>query len=144
MDEVVLHIVVHDPLPGVTLRVQCGRTQLVEPASVSASEAMFVVPMRIGPTPVDGRPNFLGPFAQGSPHKRFVYVNAGARAGQANTCWDRRAKLFLDSISWRQIEELRAQPGRCLEGHIAGTAADGGPACATVPLLRGGWRVTGV
>lgn len=141
MDEVVLHIVVHDPLPGVTLRVQCGRTELVEPASVNASEAMFVVPMRISPTPVDGRPNFLGSFAQGPPRKRFVYVNAGTRAGQTDTCWDRRAKVHLDGISWVQIEELRTQPGRCLEGHISGIAADGGPACATVPLLDGGWRV---
>jgi hypothetical protein len=37
--------------------------------------------------------------------------------------------------------EALATPGAVIEARIAGTAKDGGPACATVGLLDGGWRV---
>jgi Family of unknown function (DUF5990) len=35
----------------------------------------------------------------------------------------------------------RASPSCLLDARIAGTAGDGGPACATVRLLEGGWKV---
>ena len=47
----------------------------------------------------------------------------------------------LAGISWPLIEEALAAPDAALEARIAGTAKDGGPACATVPLLEGGWRI---
>jgi hypothetical protein len=68
-------------------------------------------------------------------------VTSGKRAGQANSCWDRRAKVSLKGITPQLIAAVKQQPGAHLEARIAGTAADGGPACATVPLLEGGWRV---
>jgi len=51
----------------------------------------------------------------------------------------RRAKVPLGGVSWALIEALPA--GERLEAHIAGTARDGGVACASVPLLPPGWRV---
>jgi len=41
-------------------------------------------------------------------------------------------------ISWTLIDALPA--GGRLEAHIAGTARDGGVACASVGLLPPGWR----
>jgi hypothetical protein len=38
------------------------------------------------------------------------------------------------------ITEKLIRSGRRLEARFNGTARDGGPACATVPLLDGGWR----
>jgi hypothetical protein len=43
----------------------------------------------------------------------------------------------LDAIGWASIEALA--PGERLTAHIAGTARDGSPACATVPILPPGW-----
>lgn len=42
-----------------------------------------------------GLPNSLGPFAQGPPAARFVYVDVGTYAGQKNTPWARRMKVPL-------------------------------------------------
>jgi hypothetical protein len=70
-----------------------------------------------------------------------MYVNSGKRAGQGDSRWDRRAKAPLTGITQQMIESLEQQPGARLETRIAGAAGVGGPACATVPLLEGGWRV---
>lgn len=83
-------------------------------------------------------PNFLGPFTQGPRGARFVYVNSGTLAGQANTKWTRRAKVPLSGITWAMIKRAK---GAILEARIDGVGRDGGPACGTVPLLDGGWRI---
>ena len=82
--------------------------------------------------------NFLGPFAQGPVGGRFVYVNSGTLGGQPDSGWTRRAKVPLGGIAWSLIQKAA---GSIIEVRIAGTARDGGPACATVPLLGGGWKI---
>jgi hypothetical protein len=47
----------------------------------------------------------------------------------------------LSGITWPLIEEALAAPDAVLEARIAGVARDGGPVCATVPLLDGGWHI---
>lgn len=54
----------------------------------------------------------------------------------------RRAKVSLTGITWELIEEALSKSGVVIKAHIAGTAGDGGLACATVRLLEGGWIVT--
>jgi hypothetical protein len=39
------------------------------------------------------------------------------------------------------IEKALSNPDGVLEARIQGTGRDGGPACATVPLLDAGWKV---
>lgn len=135
MGELLLRIVVRDPLPGVTMRVQRGRGELLAPIAATVAEVAFEVPVRLGAPLADGAPNFLGDYAQGKPRERFVYVNSGKRAGQRDSCWDRRAKVPLGGITWALIDQLRASEGHVLAGYVAGAAGDGGPACARVPLL---------
>ena len=43
----------------------------------------------------DGSPVFLGPFVQGPPQERFVYLDIGTLAGQTDTHWSRRLKIPL-------------------------------------------------
>lgn len=134
-----LRITVVNPPPGVRFQLQRGRREL-EPAVRTSKTAMtFEFDVRVGKRPT-GEPNFLGPFVQGPPAGRFVYVNSGTLAGQADSCWIRRAKVPLTGITWALIERARAA-GSTLETEIAGTGRDGGPTCATVPLRSGGWRV---
>ena len=135
-----LRITVLHPPPGVALAVQKGRDELLPPSRQTADEAVFDFTVRIGTQP-DGRPNFLGPFAQGTPADRFVYVNSGKRAGQQDSGWDRRAKVKLGGITPKMVDAALAEPGAVLVARFEGVGRDGGPACATVPLLDGGWRL---
>ena len=137
--EVTLRISVLQPPPGVQFRLQEGRADLVSPAHVTAEEIEFEFNLRLG-APRRGHPSFLGPAAQGPPDGRFVYINSGRRAGQDGTVWDRRAKVPLGGISPALLKAALADGSHLLEGRIAGTGRDGGPACATVAVV-GGWRL---
>ena len=136
--EIPLRITVLQPPQGVTFRVQKGKAELVPPTLDLGDRLSFDLLFRVSDSRPDGQPNFLGPFAQGPPTGRFVYVNSGTAAGQFGSCWTRRAKVQLSGITWELIEQALANPESVLEARIAGTAKDGGPACASVPLLDGG------
>jgi hypothetical protein len=128
-----LRIIVENP--PVRLAVQRGKDELLEATSATAKQQVFEFSVRARDDRSDG-PNFLGPFAQGPAGERFVYVNSGVMAGDTNVDWQRRAKVPLAGITWSMIKK-----GSVIEARIEGTARDGGPACATVPLLGGGWKI---
>jgi hypothetical protein len=138
--ELPLRIVVVAPLPGVVFQLQKGRADLVPPVETTDDRLAFELTVRVTPGK-GGAPNFLGPFAQGPPASRFVYVNSGTLAGQGGSCWTRRAKVPLTAITWELIEQALAAPESLLKARIPGVAKDGGPVCATVRLLDGGWAV---
>jgi hypothetical protein len=143
--ELPLRITVVHPPEGVTFRMQRGKTgqaDLVPPAHALQDALSFDFSLRVAAERSSGQPNFLGPFAQGPPDGRFVYVNSGTSAGQANSCWTRRAKVHLSGITRQMIEQVLSDPEAILEARIWGLAKDGGPACATVPLLDDGWRIS--
>ena len=137
-----LRITVVDPPDGVTFRLQEGKHGLVPPAHSSQHSLSFDFQLRVVGSPESGPPNFRGAFAQGPPATRFVYVNSGTSAGQMDSCWTRRAKVAVASATWELVEQVAASRNGLLEARIQGRARDGGPACATVPLLDGGWRVS--
>jgi hypothetical protein len=141
--ELALRILVLRPAEGVAYRVQRGKDALLEPVQASADALVFDLTVRVGGSPTDAAPNFLGPYAQGPKGHRFVYVNTGTSAGQAGSPWSRRAKLRLSGTGWDLVERAMATPGAFLQARIAGTGADGKPACASVPLLDGGWTLVG-
>ena len=133
--QITLRIVVVDPPSGATFAVQQGRTDLLAPVKASATSLIFEFPVSVADT--TSQPSRItGEFAQGPPSGRFVYVNSGTLAGQTNSCWTRRAKVPLTSISNTLLRSALAD-GLILEARIFGKARDGGPACATVPLLAG-------
>jgi Family of unknown function (DUF5990) len=136
--DVLIRVIVDDPPGGVAFQLQRGKQDLVPATRATPKAIVFELAVRIDRRPT-GEPNFLGSFVQGSPASRFVYVNSGTLAGQADSCWTRRAKVPLTGITWDLIERARAADAM-LESHVAGTGRDGGPACASVPV-RGGWRV---
>lgn len=137
--ELPLRIIVLHPPPNVRFSVQQGRHGLLPPAHTSDDALTFELAVRAAAR--DGGVNILGPFAQGPPADRFIYVNSGTSTGQAGTPWTRRAKLKMRGITAALVDEALATPGAVLEARIHGRARDGGPCCATVPLLNDGWRV---
>jgi len=88
----------------------------------------------------DGTPNFSGPFVQGKPGDRFLYVDIGKYAGQRNTTWARRMKVPLGHITWTLIEQA-AKTGKAIETRIPGTAKDGGPTAASTAKLQSAWAL---
>jgi len=139
--ELPIRITVVDPLPDVWLRLQSGRADLVDAAVSTASEISFDFTVRVGPPRPDGRPTFLGPCTQGPPAGRFVYINAGLRAGQTGTPWDRRAKIPLGGITAQQVAAVLKTPGARLEVRYPGRGRDGGPTCASVRLPPDAWTI---
>lgn len=85
-------------------------------------------------------PNLLGDYVQGPTGRRFIYVDVGRYAGQADTPWSRRMIIRLDDVTWPLIEKA-IKPGKRLEARIQGTGRDGGPSCATVKIIDG-WKVS--
>lgn len=138
--EITLRVVVLHPPDGVSFRMQRGRDQLVEPAAAADGALVFEAPVRVGGRRPDGGPNLLGPFTHGRPDDRFLYVNSGTYAGQAGTRWSRRGKVRLGGIDWALAERALRDADTMLQARLEGTGADGGPVCAGVTLLDGGWR----
>lgn len=131
-----LAIVVDAPLVGVELALQRGRDELVEPTRATRREVRFEFTVDLVRT--TAAIDFRGDFVQGPRGSRFVYINSGKRAGQKGSPWDRRAKVSLMGITPALVDEAA---GSRLVARIDGKSKDGGPSCASVPLLGGGWSV---
>jgi hypothetical protein len=139
--DVPLRLVLVAPPTGVVYGIQSGRG--------SGYEVMFAQQPKRGDVAFefaitaaegkDGTPNFVGEYVQGPTGRRFVYVDVGRAAGQADTPWSRRMIVRLDDITWALIRKA-TKSGKRLEARIQGTGSDGGPSCATVNLI-GGWKV---
>ncbi|WP_242499679.1 DUF5990 family protein [Methylibium sp. Pch-M] len=127
-----MRILVVDPPSGVQFAVQRGRSELLEPLPEQHADIQFELSLRLGSPLLDESVNFLGEFAQGPSSDRFIYINSGTLAGQANSGWTRRAKLKLASIPRQIVEAALSTPEGVIEARVVGTMADGGPVCASV------------
>ena len=137
--EIPFRIVVTNPLEGVNMQVQRGKNELLAPAASSSSSISFEFAVTVDTGDTNGSLNFLGRYAQGPKDTRFVYVNSGTYAGQHMTCWSRRAKLSLMSITEEQIRKVIAGPNLLIETTMPGIGRDRGPTCATVKNIE--WKV---
>lgn len=80
---------------------------------------------------------YLGPFVKNQGGRRFVYFRVGTSAGQHDSPWTRRGKVWLEDLPVTLAREAAAT-GRRLEARFPGTGKDGSPSCATVRPI-GGW-----
>jgi len=136
---ITFRLIIRNPLPGVALCVQRGRDGLLAPIAVAADATTFEFALDVL-VRTDGSMQLRGPEVQGPPGGRFVYVTVGTRAGQFDSPWDRRAKVPLAGLHDADFLAAIEDPGAVLVGTIDGRGRDGGPACARVPLVGGGWR----
>ncbi len=81
-----------------------------------------------------------GPLVQGPANERFIYIDIGTAAGQADSIWTRRLKIPLRDISSETIGQMLHDPTLVLETKVPGTGKDGGPNCATVKPFPG-WHL---
>ena len=88
---------------------------------------------------VDGALDFAGAAVHGKRGERFFYLSwSGERGGQRGMF--RRMKIHLRSVTEAQVAQA-AKSGGALVARVHAVAKDGGPACASVPLLGGVWNV---
>jgi hypothetical protein len=132
-----LRLIVTEPLPGAWCAMQRGRSGLLQPTtSAEGLQFDFAVQAEVAKQPIV----LTGEFTQGPPATRFVYINSGTYAGQSGTAWSRRAKIPITGISASLAQEALTTGG-VLQARVWGRAKDGGPFCASVPLLSAWVRV---
>jgi hypothetical protein len=134
-----VRIILVDPPRGVRFAVQKGRDGLVGGAVARGADLRFDLTIKASRGP-NLLPRLGGEFVHGPAGGKFIYICSGTLAGQAGSAWTRRAKVGLKTLTWQMIERTITK-GACLQVYIAGKSRDGGPACATVPLHRGGWAI---
>jgi hypothetical protein len=142
--ELIVRIVLQKPPGGVDFGLQKGSGHPYETVQVQQAHAQdirFECPVTVkGDRQTDEKPGFSGPFVQGSPPEKFIYIDIGTYAGQRESIWGGRLKVPLRGISWDTIEEVIISSELVLETQVPGSAKDGSPACATVKPF-GGWHI---
>jgi hypothetical protein len=131
-----LRIVVENPPPGVAFALQKGSGSVHEPVQRQTSDGADLT-FEFQPVIRDVSDSMAalgGPFVQGPPRKRFVYLDIGTAAGQFGSAWSRRMKVPLEGIPAKML-----RTGGILEARVPGIGRDGGPNCATVRDFEG-WK----
>ena len=126
---------------GVHMAVQRGAGELIPPVVCTPELLVFEVSLTVSFPAGEVPPRLTGPGVQGPVSGRFLYVNAGTSADQVNSCWTRRAKVPLPTLTPELLQQALSSPELVLQASIQGKARDGGPACASVRLLGNGWVV---
>jgi len=134
--QVQLCLTVSHPPTGVPFAVQLGRDDLLPPTSVTRDSIIFDVPVELVQSE-NGASRLRGAAIQGPASGRFLYVASGTRAGDLRSQWNRRAKVPLTGLPEQLHRAAPAGEVVTVSAEIAGTAKDGGPAVASIPLLRG-------
>jgi hypothetical protein len=140
--ELPLRLILLDPPATIDYGIQRGRGSTYEPMFVQQrklGDITFDFSVTVSDSGKSGVPDFSGDFVQGTPARRFVYVDVGTYAGQKHTPWSRRMIVLLSGITLDQVKKA-LKPGHRLSASVRGTGKDGGPSCATVPIING-WKV---
>lgn len=77
-----------------------------------------------------GQSDFAGPWVQGPPDQRFIYLSY--RLAAANSPWIKRIKIPLSAIGWATIQSVAGSD--VLQVKVDGRAA------ATVRLMTEDWK----
>jgi hypothetical protein len=141
--ELTLRIVLQNPPAGVDFGLQRGRGneyETIQKQRSKTGDLSFEFNVRLKAEAKSGTPTFLGPFVQGPPQQRFVYLDIGACAGQIDTHWSRRLKIPLTGITGEMIARVQTDSRWIIEARVHGTGKDGGPTCGTVKPFAG-WHL---
>jgi hypothetical protein len=141
--ELTFRIVLEKPPSGVDFGLQKGRGNAYETVQKQRSgttDLRFEFSVRATAGAKGAAPSLLGPFVQGPPDTRFVYLDIGACASQTDTSWSRRLKVPLSGITSEMVNQAADHPRLVFEAHVPGTGKDGGPSCGTVKPF-GGWNL---
>jgi len=123
----------------VYLGIQRGR-EVIDQVPADRRSARFAAEFTVT-RQADGSPNFLGPFAQGTPADRFFYLSWGVKKRGGPFEMFRRLKVRLGHLTWRAIR-ASASTGKPIIVELRLTDAKGAPLCATPPKAHVRWRAS--
>lgn len=141
--KITLRIVLENPPAGVDFGLQKGggsHYETIQTQRSRAKDLSFEFDVAVKSDRKEPVPHLAGPFVQGPPGQRFVYIDIGTYAGQTETVWSRRLKVPLSGITWDIVDELSTGSKLALETRVPGTGKDGGPTCGAVKPLSG-WKL---
>ena len=87
----------------------------------------------------DGSPNFLGPFAQGTPQQRFFYLSWGVMHQHQRFEMFRRLKIHLSHIRWEDVQHAMTR-GTALRVTLKLTGKKGDPLCGSARSEHIEWK----
>ncbi len=126
----------HEP---VYLGIQKGN-EVIEAVPADRKKVTFRPVFRITRQP-GGSPNFLGPFAKGTPQERFFYLSWGVMGPNGEFAMFRRAKIHLNHLTWDHLQAA-LDKNRPLKVVIDMTGKKGDPICGSIkrrkPIIEGG------
>jgi hypothetical protein len=133
---VTLRIVVEQPPSGIDYALQKGSGSIydiVQKQRSNGGDLVFEFQPAIREGVSDPMASLGGPFVQGPPKQRFVYIDIGAAAGQLDSpVGGLRLKVPLAGIAAKMLAS-----GGVLEARVPGTGRNGRPSCATVKDFDG-------
>ncbi|HSF23333.1 MAG TPA: DUF5990 family protein [Blastocatellia bacterium] len=144
-DELTIEVVCTE-LPGIKfadyepvyLGIQKG-VDVIEAVPGDTKRVVFKPVFRIAKQ-ADGSPNFLGPFAQGTPQQRFFYLSWGVMHQDHRFEMFRRAKIHLSHLRWDQVRKAMSK-GAPLKATLKLTGTKGDPVCGSVRSANIVWKV---
>jgi len=137
--EISLKIVLQDPVDGVMYGLQKGKGSKYEVVQAQLGKGQnltfdFSIPVKqAGGSGI----TVGGPFVQGPPGSRFIYISIGSYAGQVGAPWSGRLKIPLHEASFQATSSNSGE--RCWSCTVPGSTEDGKPVFATVKPF-GGWH----
>ena len=123
---------------GVYLGIQRA-DDVVEAVPANRKRAVFEPTFRVTPLP-EGRTNFLGPYAKGTPQERFFYLAWVVKNATGTETMFGRAKVHLSQLPWVRVEEA-VRSGRPLCVELSMTDKRGGPLCGSVRGEHVRWQI---
>ena len=116
------------------------KREVVDLVSGDAMEACWDLQIDVVPGR-DGSLDFRGPWVQGKPGERFVYLSWGEVGADGDFAMFRRAKLWLGTIGKERLQQAIATTA-VVEGRLRLTDRQGGPLCASVRPPNIAWSLT--
>lgn len=113
--------------------------EVVEAVPANRKRIVFEPEFRVSPLP-DGKTNFLGPYAKGTPTERFFYLSWVIKGEEGTLTMFGRAKIHLSHIRWSQIEEAM-RSGKPLSVTVSLTDKRGEPRCGSIRGEDVRWHV---
>ncbi len=113
---------------AVRLGIQKG-AEVVDDVLAEGDGMTFTAMLRVSGRKT-GEPNFLGPYAQGKPEERFLYLCWGERTADG---WSLigRAKVPLTHLNWPRLDKSW-ETGEPITLSVTMMDTRGRPACGTV------------
>lgn len=138
--EIILKIVLQKPVSGCVYGLQKGKGPGYETVQAQVSKGEdLTFDFAVQAKESNGSISTLGgPFVQGTPGNRFVYIGIGSYAGQMGAPCSGRLKIPLSEADFQNPDLDDGAHG--LHCTVPASTADGKPVFATVKAF-GGWHI---